>query len=76
MSLPLNDPEKMEDKSSLEGLDQTTPLEKPEPALPTPANDPPDGGLKAWLQVVGSFFLFFNTWYVGAAHDTSVPPLT
>jgi hypothetical protein len=22
----------------------------------------PNGGLKAWLQVLGSFFLFFNTW--------------
>lgn len=24
---------------------------------------PPDGGLVAWLQVVGGFFLNFNTWY-------------
>ena len=23
---------------------------------------PPNGGLKAWLQVLGSFFLFFNSW--------------
>lgn len=23
---------------------------------------PPDGGLDAWLQVLGSFFLFFNSW--------------
>ncbi|KIW13186.1 hypothetical protein PV08_08373 [Exophiala spinifera] len=23
---------------------------------------PPDGGLQAWLQVVGGFMLFFNTW--------------
>lgn len=22
----------------------------------------PNGGMKAWIQVVGSFFLFFNTW--------------
>lgn len=22
----------------------------------------PNGGFKAWIQVVGSFFLFFNTW--------------
>lgn len=22
----------------------------------------PNGGFKAWMQVVGSFFLFFNTW--------------
>ncbi|KAI2622310.1 putative MFS monocarboxylate transporter [Hypoxylon sp. NC1633] len=25
-------------------------------------DDPPDGGLIAWLQVVGCFALFFNTW--------------
>lgn len=23
---------------------------------------PPNGGLKAWLQVLGSFMLFFNSW--------------
>lgn len=23
---------------------------------------PPNGGLTAWLQVLGSFFLFFNSW--------------
>jgi hypothetical protein len=23
----------------------------------------PDGGLQAWLQVVGCFFCWFNTWY-------------
>lgn len=22
----------------------------------------PNGGLRAWLQVVGAFFLFFNSW--------------
>ena len=25
---------------------------------------PPNGGFRAWLQVTGSFFLFFNCWYV------------
>jgi hypothetical protein len=25
---------------------------------------PPNGGFQAWLQVAGSFFLFFNCWYV------------
>lgn len=24
----------------------------------------PNGGIVAWLQVMGSFFLFLNTWYV------------
>lgn len=26
----------------------------------------PNGGLWAWLQVLGAFFLFFNSWYVHA----------
>lgn len=30
--------------------------EQPEP--------PPNGGFFAWLQVAGSFFLFFNCWWV------------
>ncbi|EXJ82007.1 hypothetical protein A1O1_08075 [Capronia coronata CBS 617.96] len=41
-----------------------------EPSFPTDeaanAHDdpgaPPDGGFRAWLQVLGSFFLFFNSW--------------
>lgn len=30
----------------------------------TPASLPraPDGGLQAWLQVLGGFFIYFNTW--------------
>ena len=36
----------------------------------------PDGGLTAWLQVLGAFFLFFNTWYVVKAPLASaLPPL-
>lgn len=30
-----------------------------QPAVPPP---PPNGGLTAWLQVAGAFFLFFNSW--------------
>lgn len=30
----------------------------------------PDGGLTAWLQVLGAFFLFFNTWYVSKPLST------
>jgi len=26
-----------------------------------------DGGTTAWLQVLGSFMLFFNTWYVSTS---------
>lgn len=33
-----------------------------QPPAPSAASTPPDGGLKAWLQVLGSFILFFNTW--------------
>lgn len=46
----------------------TTITEKPElqaspPApVPPPGGPPPDGGLTAWLQVLGGYFLFFNTW--------------
>jgi hypothetical protein len=39
------------------------------PTAPGHVNDlssVPNGGLTAWLQVVGGFFLFFNTWYVQA----------
>lgn len=36
---------------------------------PPPAANPwatrPNGGLLAWTQVLGSFFLAFNTWYDG-----------
>jgi len=28
----------------------------------TEPGPPPNGGREAWLQVVGSFFLFFNCW--------------
>lgn len=28
----------------------------------SPGDEPPNGGLHAWLQVAGSFFLFFNLW--------------
>jgi hypothetical protein len=31
---------------------------------------PPNGGLLAWLQVFGAFFLFMNSWY------SSLPPLS
>lgn len=37
--------------------------EKERPSKPVDITpQPPDGGLTAWLQVVGAFFLFFNSW--------------
>lgn len=35
------------------------------PPPPPPVN-PPDGGLRAWLQVVGCWLVFFNAWYVAS----------
>ncbi len=32
-------------------------------ATSTVTTEIPDGGLVAWLQVVGAFFLFLNSWY-------------
>ncbi|GKZ32519.1 hypothetical protein AbraIFM66950_001988 [Aspergillus brasiliensis] len=46
-------------------------MEKPEPPKEADSHSieqnpayitPPNGGLQAWLQVAGSFFLFFNSW--------------
>ena len=31
-------------------------------SMPKPTSDIPDGGLQAYLQVVGAHFLVFNSW--------------
>ncbi|KZF19209.1 MFS general substrate transporter [Xylona heveae TC161] len=36
----------------------------PSPSTSKPADEIPNGGLRAWLQVLGSFSLFLNTWGV------------
>lgn len=38
--------------------------ESNEKSLAAEAQAPPNGGVKAWSQVLGSFFLFFNSWCV------------
>lgn len=38
--------------------------ESNEKSLAAEAQAPPNGGLEAWSQVLGSFFLFFNSWCV------------
>jgi hypothetical protein len=42
------------------------------PELPGPSEDggPPNDGFEAWLQVVGAFFLFMNSWVSIAIHIT------
>jgi hypothetical protein len=37
-------------------------LESTQKALANETKTVPNGGLKAWLQVLGTFFIFFNTW--------------
>lgn len=52
---PLDD--KVEQGEGASNSSDRTELEKdPEPTF--------DTGFVAWLQVLGSFFLFFNSWYV------------
>lgn len=71
--LPPNDNSSPEDSTDKDSESQFEAAAEPEavekqnetpaaaPAGP-PGGQPPDGGLKAWLQVVGAFLLFFNTW--------------
>lgn len=47
-----------DDESAYEDVD----LNKPLPALPPRPAPRMDGGLEAWLQVLGSWLLFINTW--------------
>ncbi|RMJ28988.1 Major Facilitator Superfamily [Aspergillus sp. HF37] len=52
----------MEDKSSQEN--QPVNIDEPrQKASVSDTSSIPNGGLKAWLQVAGTFFVFFNTWY-------------
>ncbi|OJJ43202.1 hypothetical protein ASPZODRAFT_136401 [Penicilliopsis zonata CBS 506.65] len=47
----------------LGNTDNSSPPEpRPQQEKSTQGDGPPDGGLVAWLQVIGGFMLFFNTW--------------
>jgi len=37
-------------------------VEAVDPSKTETPNTPPDGGFRAWLQVAGGFFIFFNIW--------------
>ncbi len=60
----------LDDDSSTSGLGHNAidlpstvpPLEVTVEKQPPAQEPPPNGGLSAWLQVLGSFFLFFNSW--------------
>lgn len=48
---------------SREGKESVGTPEDGEPkAVANDTHSIPNGGLKAWLQVAGTFFIFFNTW--------------
>lgn len=50
---------------SKDGDDDQQIVNTPNPLDEKPSEEPTfDTGLTAWLQVLGSFFLFFNSWYV------------
>ncbi|PSR79696.1 major facilitator superfamily transporter [Coniella lustricola] len=33
-------------------------------------DEPPNGGLRAWLQVLGAFFMYFNTWGIVSSYGS------
>jgi len=51
--------------SPIQAPSESDGLSKATADSPTTASEAiPDGGLVAWLQVLGCFFLWFNSWYV------------
>ena len=63
-SLDLNHDKDFQFNSSATDVEQPSEpkIEQSSPKSPTGLAPPPNGGLVAWLQVVGGFMLFFNNW--------------
>jgi hypothetical protein len=62
---PFQDPKSSGEMSSTnneKAADPEAALQQQKPPAGPPGGPPPNGGLTAWLQVLGGFFLFFNTW--------------
>ncbi|TKA76765.1 hypothetical protein B0A55_03651 [Friedmanniomyces simplex] len=57
-----NDEEKFEHDHPEEAAAEAEAQPKGPPPGGPPGGPPPNGGLQAWLQVLGSWCLFFNTW--------------
>ncbi|KAI9172558.1 putative pyoverdine/dityrosine biosynthesis protein [Paramyrothecium foliicola] len=55
----------MEAKTSMQDAREETP-----PAATPSTNQPPNGGLKAWMQVAGVFCLYFCTWGLVSSYGT------
>ena len=71
---PTTFPDELGEHVESHGADQSTADDEKDlslhPSLSLVASGPskaireiPNGGLKAWLPVLGVFFVFFNTWY-------------
>lgn len=53
------------------GTETTSSQEPPADHAPSTCKDqdpPPDGGVRAWMQVVSGFMLYFNSWYSPTSH--------
>ncbi|OBT58911.1 hypothetical protein VE04_00581 [Pseudogymnoascus sp. 24MN13] len=60
---PPFDAKEISDGSTKDEREVTLPENMPEePLTEKPIAPPPDGGFAAWLQVLGAFLLFFNSW--------------
>jgi hypothetical protein len=74
LNKPDNDPVSLRNDKDEEKFERDEPVEAaadaeaeidaPKPSAPPgpPGGPPPNGGLQAWIQVAGSWVLFFNTW--------------
>lgn len=74
-------PESPRANPSVERLDDHASLEKnelveAEPPNPNNSPSPPlsDGGLQGWLQCLGAFFMFFNSWGIVNTFGSDNPP--
>lgn len=52
------------DQDKLEGESVPGSTTATAPAVSSGMPTPPNGGFTAWLQVLGGFFVYFNTWSV------------
>lgn len=50
------------DEKAVADADAEAGKQRQKPMGGPPGGPPPNGGTTAWLQVLGGFFLFFNTW--------------
>lgn len=57
MSAAIDKDHTLTDRSLAPDVDSDAEKQTQKQVLP-----PPNGGLVAWLQVAGAFFLFFNSW--------------